>query len=340
MNARRIGGIVVIVFVALATLTFMVAYILFTNDIQKTYEGISSLTAQLTETPLVPLEYLTMGEGYPVILVHGMWGGVDQGLVEARNYLKNFKAIIVSRFGYFRTPFPSNASPALQAEAYTYLLDTLGVDKAAIVGISAGSTSSLQFALKYSDRCLALILLSSQGPSSASLPPKWAFSMFAQTDSIMWVASTYFRSMMVSLIGVPKEILAQRTPEDEKHVDDILATLLPVKLRSKGILFDAYVATPDIATFPFEQVRVPTVVFHAKDDPLSSFRSARSMAERIPNAKFVAFEKGGHLLLGNEELVESEILNFLTHCINFEANEKRDLSSPLYQLNPSTLSTR
>ena len=256
MNARRIGGIVVIVFVALATLTFMVAYILFTNDIQKTYEGISSLTAQLTETPLVPLEYLTMGEGYPVILVHGMWGGVDQGLVEARNYLKNFKAIIVSRFGYFRTPFPSNASPALQAEAYTYLLDTLGVDKAAIVGISAGSTSSLQFALKYSDRCLALILLSSQGPSSASLPPKWAFSMFAQTDSIMWAASTYFRSMMVSLIGVPKEMLAQLTPEDEKHVDDILATLLPVKPRSKGILFDAYGAPSDIATFPFEQVRV------------------------------------------------------------------------------------
>ena len=72
----------------------------------------------------------------------------------------------------------------------------------------------------------------------------------------MWVASTYFRSMMVSLIGVPKEMLAQLTPEDEKHVDDILATLLPVKPRSKGILFDAYGAPSDIATFPFEQVRV------------------------------------------------------------------------------------
>jgi pimeloyl-ACP methyl ester carboxylesterase len=164
--------------------------------------------------------------------------------------------------------------------------------------------------------------------------------MFAQSDFNMWVASTYFRSMMVSLIGVPKEMLAQLTPEDEKHVDDILATLLPVKPRSKGILFDAYGAPSDIATFPFEQVRAPTIMFHAKDDPLPSFRSTLFVAERIPNAKFVAFEKGGHLLLGNEDVVESEILNFLTHCINLEADEKRDLSGPLYKLNPRTRSTR
>ena len=81
-------------------------------------------------------------------------------------------------------------------------------------------------------------------------------------------------------------------------------------------------------------------MFHAKDDPLSSFRSARFVAERIPNVKFVAFEKGGHLLLGNKDVVESEILNLLTHCINLEADEKRDLSGPLYTLNPRTRSTR
>ncbi len=53
------------------------------------------------------------------------------------------------------------------------------------------------------------------------------------------------------------------------------------------------------------------LVLHAKDDALSSFGSVRVMAARIPGARLVAFERGGHLLLGNVEQVALEITHFL-----------------------------
>ncbi len=84
-----------------------------------------------------------------------------------------------------------------------------------------------------------------------------------------------------------------------------------MKPRSAGVLFDTYVSNPDMDQYPFEQITVPTLVLHAKDDPLSSFSSVRAMAARIPGAKLVAFERGGHLLLGNEEQVALEITHFL-----------------------------
>jgi 2-hydroxy-6-oxonona-2,4-dienedioate hydrolase len=40
----------------------------------------------------------------------------------------------------------------MQADAYAQLLDSLGIVKVVVVGISAGAWSSMQFAIRYPDR--------------------------------------------------------------------------------------------------------------------------------------------------------------------------------------------
>jgi len=107
-----------------------------------------------------PIEYAEIGEGPPILLVHGAGGGYDQGLdlgVPLAN--SGFRVIAVSRFGYLRTPLPADASAAAQAEAHAALLDALKIERAAIMGASAGAPSTMQFALRHADRCSALVLL-------------------------------------------------------------------------------------------------------------------------------------------------------------------------------------
>ena len=101
------------------------------------------------------------GDGRPVLAVHdGAGGGYDQGLLIAASFLGGgFKVIAPSRFGYLRTPVPVDASPAAQADAHAALLDWLGVDKAVVVGVSAGAPSATQLALRHPDRVAALILV-------------------------------------------------------------------------------------------------------------------------------------------------------------------------------------
>jgi len=112
-------------------------------------------------------------------------GGYDQGLWIARDSLgEGFRIIAPSRFGYLRTPLPQDASPAAQADAYACLLDALNISKVAVMGISAGASSSMQFALRYPERTssLVLIVLELMPPKILSKAQAGAFAIHTQYD--------------------------------------------------------------------------------------------------------------------------------------------------------------
>lgn len=269
--------------------------------------------SQVIETDCGPIEYATFGEGDPVLVVHGIFGGFDQGLVIAQgNVGEGFHSIVPSRFGYLGTPLPGDATPAGQADAYVCLLDALNIEKAAILGTSAGATSALQFALRHPDRCSALVLFSANLPGEVEaglLPEPVAKTLFG-SDFALWLLTTYFGTSMRSTMGVPEGF--ELTPEYEAEVAEVMQTILPVKPRSDGALFDMYVSNPDVNTgYSLEEIAVPVLIVNAVDDPLTLYKNARSAAERIPGAKLVTIEDGGHMMLGHEELVRSEIAAFL-----------------------------
>ena len=226
-----------------------------------------------------------------------------------------FRSIVPSRFGYLHTPLPADASPADQADAYACLLDALGIEQAAIIGTSAGGTSAIQFSLRHPDRCTALVLFSSNTPgeTKAALPPEPLAKVLFRSDFVFWLLTTYFSSGLRSTMGVPEEF--ELTPEHEADVARLMKTILPVNPRSNGALFDMFVSNYDINVgYPLEEITVPVLIINAVDDPLTLYKNAQSVAERIPGAKLVAIESGGHLLLGHEERIRLEITSFLEQC--------------------------
>ena len=62
--------------------------------------------------------------------------------------------------------------PADQADAYALLLDTLGIERAAVFGYSGGGPSAIQFAFRHAERTSALILLASALPGRPGHPPR------------------------------------------------------------------------------------------------------------------------------------------------------------------------
>jgi len=309
LRHRLIAGVGGIAAVALAVLTFGH----FHADIRAARERLQHRGSRVIETDCGPIEYAILGEGYPVLVVHGIFGGFDQGLLLARGQLREgFRAIVPSRFGYLRTPLPADASPAMQADAYACLLDALGVERAAVLATSAGGTSAIQFALRHPDRCAALVLVSANAPgeTKAALPPKLLAKVLFRSDFTFWLLTTCFRSSMRSMMGVPQGF--RLTPQDEAEIAETMKTILPVNPRADGALFDMYVSNPDINTgYPLGEIAMPVLVIHAVDDPLASYANARSMADKIPGAKLFTIESGGHMLLGHEERVKREIAGFL-----------------------------
>lgn len=313
MRNLKIAWLVAGALIVAVAIVALFVYVRYRREIRAAQEHLKNGGSQVIDTDCGPIEYAAFGEGYPVLVVHGIFGGFDQGLVIARgNVGEGFQSIAPSRFGYLRTPLPEDASPAGQADAFVCLLDALGIEQAAIIGTSAGGTSAIQFALRHPNRCSALVLFSSNTPgeTEAVLLPEPVSKTLFKSDFAFWLMTTYFSSSLKSIMGVPEGF--ELTPEYEANVAEVMKTILPVYPRSDGALFDMYVSNPDINSgYPLEEITMPVLIVNAIDDPLTLYENAQSAAERIPGAKLVTIESGGHMLLGHEGKIRSEIVAFL-----------------------------
>jgi pimeloyl-ACP methyl ester carboxylesterase len=57
---------------------------------------------------------------------------------------------------------------------------------------------------------------------------------------------------------------------------------------------------------------VPTLIVHTKDDVLASHDASMAAAARIPGARFLSLDSGGHLLLGQTAILRDELTGFLS----------------------------
>jgi pimeloyl-ACP methyl ester carboxylesterase len=287
------------------------------RELEAARARIESSGSVLTSTPRGAVEYLEFGDGPPVLWIHGVVGGCDQGPGMVHAYLgPGFRTVAVSRFGYLRSPLLPDSTPEAQADVYAALLDTLGIDKVVVVGASAGTSSSFQFVLRHASRCVGLVLWSMAVPPypPVARPILGAMKAFFGSDFLWWVTSRYTPTIR-RLMGIPRELESKISSSDEAFVQEVMASFLPVSWRTAGIINDICVSNPALNDpSPLETVRVPTLIVHARDDTWGPFSGAQAVARRIPNARFVDIEKGGHLLLGHREHVRAEIADFVRRC--------------------------
>ena len=108
-----------------------------------------------------PIEYAEQGEGSAALALHGAMGGYDQGMILGQTIGEpGYRHLAVSRPGYLGTPLTAGRTPEEQADLCTALLDALDIDRAAVMAVSGGGPCALQFALRYPNRCWALVLVS------------------------------------------------------------------------------------------------------------------------------------------------------------------------------------
>jgi pimeloyl-ACP methyl ester carboxylesterase len=275
----------------------------------------------IVETPCGAIEYAAVGTGDPLLVVHGAGGGFDQGVDIGRGLAeRGFRVIAVSRFGYLRTPLPSDASAAAQADAHACLLDALGVRSAAVLGVSAGGPSALQFAIRHAERTAALVLLvpaayvprEGTAPSLRTPPgTRFLFDTALRLDFLFWAATRVApRTMIRSILATPPEVVDAAGSEEERRMAEMLEHILPISARRVGLLNDALV-TSTLERYDLERITAPTLVVTARDDLYGTYDTGKYTADHIANARFVAFDEGGHMLAGHWREVDDEVAAFL-----------------------------
>ena len=229
---------------------------------------------------------------------------------------QGYRTIAPSRFGDPRTPVPQNASPAAQADAHAALLSKLNIPRAIVLGVSAGARSAVELALRHSDKVAGLVLLvpalySPTSPVSieGSRGSKFAFWLVSVGgDFVWWAAEKLAPSMLIRFLGVRPALVAAASRAERDRVMSVVENVEPLSLRFPGINADS---APELTELPLERITAPTLLVSACDDLFNTLPAAEFAAGKIPGAKLIVYDSGGHLLVGRSQQVRTDVRKFL-----------------------------
>ena len=189
------------------------------------------------------------------------------------------------------------------------VVDSVGVDKFDLLGISQGGAIAVEYSLRHPDRVRSLILYgaSAIGPYHYPLTPEQlqAFQAMLTLTKFGWGQdNAVFRQLFTS------RFIPEATAEHMQHFNEFQRMSSSPE---NAVRFLEEWARIDIRD-RLSKVSVPTLVLHSRGDLISRFQDGRELASMIRGARFVPLESQNHLVLENEEAWEKclgELRNFL-----------------------------
>lgn len=254
----------------------------------------------------VPIVYEILGEGEPLVLVHGWavhrgyWDGTAELLA------REHRVIRYDRRGYGESggrPDPT-ADPADLAA----LLDSLGIRRAHLMGHSAGSGTVRDFAGRFPDRVGGLVLFGA-GPPADFQPGRRGMGEYfgemarlARTDGIGAV-----REAVLEMAG--REFGGPQTPEIQERSRRLIQAWQGWELLDP--VPPSGMVDP-VGAGELDLVDAPTLVILGEDEGPYVHLAADAYAYGIPDARKVVVPGGGHTVDWVEpERFAAEILRFL-----------------------------
>ena len=100
----------------------------------------------------------TLGAGPPVVMLHGLFGSLDNLGGLARGLASDYRLVMIDLPNHGRSPHTEAMSYPLMADAVVRTLDQYGVKEAAFFGHSMGGKVAMQVALDQPDRVTRLVV--------------------------------------------------------------------------------------------------------------------------------------------------------------------------------------
>jgi len=131
------------------------------------------------------------------------------------------------------------------------------------------------------------------------------------SDLLFWAGVKLRRDQMIgTVLATDPSLVHQASQQEQRRVERVLDEILPVSLRSRGMLNDAKLAGRP-ARVDFTKITVPTLVISAEDDRFGTASTARDIAAAVPPARLIIYPSGGHVWVGHDEDVWTQVARFL-----------------------------
>ena len=266
----------------------------------------------------IDVHYKSAGEGEPVfILLHGFGASLFswREVIEPLSAMGRVIAYDRPAFGLTERPLQwadgqNPYSPEFQVELVIGMMDNFGIQKAILVGNSAGGTVALNTALSHPDRVEALILVDAAVYQGGGAPPfiqpllglpqlDHLGPLIARQISVR--GDEFIKSAWSDPSKITPEIFeGYRKPLQAENWDFALWELTKA---SRGSTLENNV----------QDIQIPSLVISGADDQIVPLELSLRLAEDLPDAQLAVFDHCGHL---PQEECPTEFISSIKDFIN------------------------
>ncbi|MDP9352432.1 MAG: alpha/beta fold hydrolase [Chloroflexota bacterium] len=243
-------------------------------------------------------QYLTAGEGPPLVLLHGDGHSARSWLWAMPALAREHRVYAPFLPGFGITPNPADYSPTFFAGFVREFLDTLGIEQATVVGNSYGGLVALHLALSNPQRVMALGLVDSAGLgreinaalAALALPGLGQTAINLTRTPVgtaqrvwLYVTLQFWRSERV-----PKEWLEEQY--EVPMVPGFLEATVGVKQAVLGPIGQLDVLLDEVP-----RLTMPTLVMWGVNDLVFPVHHAHAAVARLPKGQLALIPDCGHL---------------------------------------------
>jgi 3-oxoadipate enol-lactonase len=234
----------------------------------------------------IELTYDATGEGTPVLLLHGFPHDRTLWVPQLRGLGRECRIVAPDLRGFGA----SAAAPPYTIDQYAddavALLDTLGIERAVVGGLSMGGYIAFALWRRHRTRVRALVLASTRAAVDSEEARRRRHELIALARASG--AEAVADAMVPGSLGKrtrardPELVAAVRAMMARAPVEGIVGALEAMLTRADSV--------PTLAT-----IDVPTLVIAGDDDAVIPVREARAMHEGIAGSRFEVIPGAGHL---------------------------------------------
>lgn len=248
-------------------------------QVQLDFDGLTTVSAAYSE----------IGEGTPLLMLHGFMGDGSCWLPLGDRLKSSFRCISLDLLG-----FGASARPTIRydiAKEVAFLrqaVQALNLDSFYLLGHSFGGWVSAAYALNYPESLKGLILAAPAGIRDDSFSGRYDHlrPILWETPAIDWVLD--FIKPLAGVIGQEKTIAQIAWMRRELNTQPAARSFLVDRLRPEDAI--------DTVEKELHRLTVPTLVITGDQDETIPVWHSETYANEIPNAELVILPNTDHSL--------------------------------------------
>ena len=258
------------------------------------------------------LYYEVAGSGKPVLLIHA--GVADHTMWDSqfRLFSRQYRVIRYDARGYGKSV--TQTTEFSNRQDILDLFNHLGVEKAAVIGISRGGQIAIDFTLENPGRVYALVTVAAgiggfEYTSDESEASKREFELFSHMDELFEKAA--YDELADLEAHAWADGPSQPYGRAPSHIHDYIHQIVRTNYTRPDGKPTAIPLEPP-AFNRLGEIHVPTLVLIGEYDELVTIAMADALEKRIPGARKVAFPGTAHMIpLELPDAFNHAVLNFL-----------------------------